>query len=201
MFGSFTTFSRLFGAFCLIVFSTTNCALCGPGDPLEGKYPDVSSDVSSEDATVRWDVTPEAVFENGKCALPSCEENADTTVSIDFDKSWDWTRRTQKTSCSDIVQRNDPKVRSDSVFSGQKDFGELSGTCIYNSEDKHVGTAKYNTLALCIQKDRSNGVKSIRREVTRFHRGVGRGTIKFSLKGIPDIAGGDCNVTWSVVYE
>ena len=170
-------------------------------DPDPAPTPDPTPDPQPDDPPGDWPPSIDDLYDEGggddRCLVPSCDEGGDPG----FDPSGQWVRTltTTASDCSDFIAGVDPRaVVGNEEVEEPAPLDTYTGTCAIDGERNTIGAALGGIQATCSSSLQQLDVVSYETAVITFSGGTGTGVARVYLTNVPDIAGGDCTLTFDV---
>ena len=169
-------------------------------DAQPGMTPDPQPEPDPEGWPPSLDEVYDANATGDRCIIADCDEGGDSG----YDNSGTWVRTltTTATDCSDIIAGADPRANVGEVT--VEEPGPLSifrGSCVFNSSDTRIGAVFSGVQATCSSSEEMLGVTAYETAVLTFSGDSGSGVARVYLTNVPDIAGGDCSLTFDMSLQ
>jgi hypothetical protein len=162
--------------------------------------PDAQPDAQPENWPPAIDDLYDANIDGDRCLIEACDEGGDSG----YDNSGNWVRTltTTATDCSDLIAGVDPRANVGEVtVEPAAPLSIFRGTCVFDQENNRIGAIFSGTQATCGSSEEMLGVLAYETSVVTFEGERGSGVAKVYLTNLPDIAGGDCSLTFDLSME
>ncbi len=174
------------------------------GDVPDGDIPDGDAPDGDQDGDVTdgdGDEWPPSSpwWGDGECFLPACDNSA--AVSFDTSGQWKRTLTTTATTCDPIIGNFDPRAIIDNVEITGPEPLYIQGECDLNADDSLFGVFRGNTEITCETNIQTMDVVSTETAIVTFSGDQGVGEAHVYLTNVQDIAGGDCQIDFDVLFE